>query len=130
MEAGRELDALVAKHVMEWEDISEQYPGCSPKWFVPDEKFARKRGGTRILELLCPAFSTDISAAWEVVEKLRTDHIFSLEGEEHEKHRRNLWTARFLYEATDGGEYGAFAASAPHAICLAALKAVGVEMGE
>jgi ABA sandwich protein len=63
-----------------------------------------------------PPFSTDIRAAFEVVDKLNQRQGFMLEylgaGE------KEPWRASF-------GEYTATGKAAAHAICLAALRAVG-----
>lgn len=48
--AGRELDALVAKRVMRWTWASEWYEKGIPDWL--------------------PHYSSEIAAAWEIVEKL------------------------------------------------------------
>lgn len=99
---GRELDALVAEKVMGWssEELDEDVGICVPR------------------------YSTDISAAWEVVEKL---------GEKFEQFDLQFgWnTGRFVCG------FGSFGTSrfestptefAPHAICLAALRAVGYDV--
>lgn len=67
-----------------------------------------------------PWYSTDIAAAWQVVEKLRP-RTFRLEFDtDYGINKRTGWTvcinAHCLVQ---------FAATAPRAICLAALKAVG-----
>jgi hypothetical protein len=62
-----------------------------------------------------PDYSTDIAAAWLVVERMRSAHKWDLE-----------------LVVTDEGTHArfkgarSFADAAPIAICLAALKAVGV----
>ena len=99
MEAGRELDTLVAEKVMGLNvDRSMMHNG--PSYFDP------------------PAYSTDIAAAWLVVEKLRETHDVELRG--YQPYEPNNWQvvvdSEFYTEGT-----------APHAICLAALKAVGAD---
>lgn len=64
--------------------------------------------------------STNIAHAWEVVEKLKTTHsidIWTYEGEEP-GYQVDItgWDIPYISE---------HAPTAPHAICLAALKAVG-----
>lgn len=126
MQAGRELDALVAEKVMGWKwcenDIgkeslqppSEEYAFLSPNHpvFWADEK-----GYTKIM----PHYSTNIADAWKVVEKMR----------------ENFWVQVDVGDIIlcSMGEYGfvcstiqAEAETAPLAICLAALKAMGVEV--
>lgn len=60
-------------------------------------------------------YSTDISAAWEVVERLDGTYEPTIE-----RHGPG-WTAWF-------DSASAWAETAPHAICLAALKACGVDI--
>lgn len=103
MKAGRELDALIAEKVMD----GKRCPNCTDG--LPECGFH-------------PHYSTDIAAAWEVVGKLKDSH------------------PRFMlmrYEMTFGArkfescfdtmpqQPGDLCDTAPHAICLAALKAVG-----
>lgn len=110
MEAGRELDALIAEKVMGLERC-----GCKCGLFLNEyhEPF------------LEPHYSTDIAAAWEVVEKLNSMGLgwFSLEqfGEKGQGQWRALiWT---------GGEeidncFFADARTVPLAICRVAYKIV------
>ena len=97
----REIDALVAKHVIGWDMVA----GC----------FAR--GGH-----LCPEYSTDIKAAWEVVKKLRLEDIY-MKMEEFSPG----WRVEFAY--SDENILGmANRTTAPMAICKAALKCKGIEV--
>jgi hypothetical protein len=73
-----------------------------------------------------PRYSTDIAAAWEVVEKLTADHEFRFQADYYGPF------VQFIRYAEDKNgdhpDYSSSADTAPHAICLAALKAVGVEV--
>lgn len=90
MKAGRELDALVAEKIFGW-----------------------SKSDLEINEDISH-FSTDIAAAWEVVERLRSrGYRFEVRSQP-----QGFW----VYF---GEEMSAEAPTAPHAICLAALKAVG-----
>ena len=109
MRAGRELDALVAEKVMG----------------------------------LAAPYSTDIAAAWLVVEHMHARLDPAAQGA-HQLltlmcvgHYRDCWAASFDFELTDDwheadriGAYpfAARAETAPLAICLAALRTVGVEV--
>lgn len=122
MKAGRELDALVAEKVM---GITRPEPLASPIDSLSDEAFARS---TRALLLEHPApYSTDIATAWTVVEKMREiDEGFTIMFDKEEKQWRAgaLWWRG--YEQAEWWEpRSAMSETAPHAICLAALKAVG-----
>ena len=100
MEAGRELDALVAEKVM---------------------------GAKVVFVENVPYYSTDIAAAWEVVNHLLCHgwdekYFFRLHYD-----NVDLWDASFYKESSsDGGgpDVWGTADTAPLAICLAALKAV------
>lgn len=108
LEAGRELDALVAEKVMGWTVALEDRGPC--RVWRPHENSAERSQPI-------PPYSTSIEAAWEVVEKMRQREFgFSL---------NDAWIAWFLAAPN---EYQADADTAPHAICLAALKAVGVDV--
>ena len=128
--AGRELDALVAEQVMGW-------TACDPAqesrpWECGDERPSVRTGmgippGESDRNEI-PHFSTDIAAAWEVVEKLDRD------GHTMEMDKRDAgWVVRFVDYSKDpilSMEITDTAPTAPLAICLAALKAVGYESKE
>ena len=94
MKPGRELDAMVSEKVM----------GC--KW----------------IDGWHP--STDIQAAWHVVEKLGSKSMVTIRT--GFKHPQGSTYHHTETTVTVGGEY-ASGISAPHAICLAALKAVEIK---
>jgi hypothetical protein len=106
---GRELDALVAEMVMGWSPVSGGWRTST--------------GQIRTWESVSgvPGFkpSTDIVAAWQVVERLREQGLLV-----------NVDTFANCYDAYVFNEAGeeiicfSAVATAPHAICLAALKAV------
>lgn len=116
MKPGRELDSLVAEKVMGWRKDSDgdwERPSkdAIDGWY-PDHLFP---------------YSTDIAAAWEVVEKLTAQFgddftIWSIWS------RENKIRARFNRGESRTYAAQADAPTAPHAICLAALKAVGHEI--
>ena len=109
---GRELDAVIAEKIMELEVVRNKKGGWSigeaNYWYTNDEP-----GG--VLSNPLPEYSTDIAAAWEVVEKLQKLNPL---------HIRSDITGRWFVSC---GPFNASASTAAHAICLAALKAVGVE---
>ena len=115
MEAGRELDALIAEKVMGWTLVGspeQQRQGCAQP---PDESPDSSRGHS------CPYYSTDIAAALEVVEK---DDGWGFNW------RLKRWAASSkpwtctAYRITDGRRFCVEAVTAPLAICLVALRAV------
>ena len=103
LEAGRKLDALVAEKVMGW--ISGNSATVTTtgdvKWFET------------------PAYSTSISAAWEVVEKFEDSEVFRNDDDNGPIE----WHCRLGYWKTGILGHG-IAPTAPLAICRAALKAV------
>lgn len=107
MESGRELDALVAEKVMGLKQILTP-GGIEVGWSI-----SSKIGASSL-----KPYSTDIAAAWKVVEKL------NLLDKNCLLHDEGKWSvcpfdgAATIYAGID-------AETAPHAICLAALKAVG-----
>ena len=72
-----------------------------------------------------PPYSTDIAAAWEVVEKLRATGEFCCIDVRHPIHEPI--ECAFYKVASDHKPLIGVGDTAPHAICLAALKAIGVE---
>ena len=109
IEAGRELDAMVAEQIMQLKlvgekdyDICYEIKRCGQNWYPS-----------------VPHYSTQISAAWEVVEKLLDWEFKLFGGERH----ADGWYAMFI------GNYGNWhsdinSVTPAHAICLAALAAV------
>lgn len=113
MKPGRKLDELIALKVMGMKKVD----------------FNLDRGTWDALT----NYSTDITAAWEVVEKLTEDSArgFQLHRimhcpklPEHPEGREQYYLAFFSLCDPQPAEY------APHAICLAALKAIGHEFNE
>lgn len=133
----REVDALIAEHIFDWSWHSvSDYLQCgfdevtkcstdrdgyflSPLTYIPNDEL--KKGWCTYIPQPVPHYSTDIAAAWEVVEKMDCRTI------EITKHA-NSYQCVFAYK-----EYGRFfyeleCDTAPMAICLAALKAKGINV--
>ena len=70
-----------------------------------------------------PNLSTDISAAWEVVKRM---------NESNHRLRLNQTIDGLLYSVWFDGirDSGAISSSAAEAICIAALRAVGIEIDD
>lgn len=127
MKPGRELDFEIAIKVMGWtrDNYGDwDYKG-SQAWRRNDygeHSFFHEEFNPGA-HPFPPHYSTSIEAAWEVVELLRSKEIFLvLDNCEFEQ----------AYEAEFTDFYETHRCStrsdtAPHAICLAALKAVGVK---
>ncbi len=127
-EAGRALDAEVAEKVMgipreewPWRCHAEGHDMDEQIWCYSCRKMYNE--GERIP----PCYSTDIAAAWLVVEAMQT---FNEDGY-HAVLKTpftlgNAYIAGFTPHGVTGWngapDFVGFATTAPHAICLAALK--------
>ena len=111
MNAGRELDALIAEKVMGLAGVRD-----GKSWLYGDNWTYHKKG----VLCLVPHYSTQIADAWQVVEKMK-EHG----ADEHNgitiMYDENRWYVEFPLPSWEYAE----APTAPLAICLAALKAVG-----
>ena len=136
MPAGRELDTLVAKKVMGW--VYREYWGQlvpseqldAPMWseWAQDETGDVCRHPINRLSNIpyrgdkpwIPEYSTEIDAAWKVVEKMQKDGFyFEL------SHDLCAWTA--IFQHADSGKVihvNTTKSNAPEEICRAALLAV------
>lgn len=118
----REIDALVAEKVMGWKPRDSE--------FVPwvDSE------GTGVSCL--PEFSYDVAEAWRVVEEVAEYDRLGFSIEHLCENSGEKWIAHFPTtsvpdcEEMDPDANEAEADTAPMAICLAALKAVGVRAQE
>lgn len=120
MNPGRELDALIAEKVMGWKNIKgELYwlAGLSDRGIAED----------------VPYYSTDIAAAWEVFEKIKTlknNLSIQISGTSDCPNLLSVVIRWYIYVADwENGDVMRFSVhesqlTAPHAICLAALKAI------
>lgn len=104
MKAGRELDALVAEKVMGW--------NCELRECHTRKVLHSEYGGP-------PHYSTDIADAWLVVEKIDQQVTVTKCADG--------WLVTIDDYFCHGG-VEIMAGTAPLAICLAALKAVGVDI--
>lgn len=125
MKAGRELDALVAEKVMGWVGVAERRQVLNLGETIVLKGLPRNDADA-LIEV--PLYSKRIDDAWRVVEHLTAGGFWlnSLEGKWEE-----MWRCSFGQRALEPG-YGqryhqGTAGTAPHAICLAALAAVGQE---
>lgn len=131
MKPGRELDALVAEKVMGWNRDHEKR---KLSYYYGDDLYAQDLI-TKLTDVEIPSYSTDIAAAWEVVERFQEEHglLMFLRANPNGTYEISLecngvcrddWkdAACEFYGSSSGLD------SAPHAICLAALKAVGAKI--
>jgi len=111
------LDALVAEQVMGWRKPNRPYQSWDKRPDLPGVMLCRQH------EL--PRFSSDIAAAWQVVEKLR--ERFSVEIRVDHSVARVRVFAGDRYDLLPGAVRDLAqveARTAPIAICLAALQTV------
>ena len=116
--AGRELDALVAEKVMGWIDVQKQPIANALGQHVMDDFVGKPSPGPAVM---VPRYSTMMTEAWKVAEKLRGDVQFVAVISGKGPQGVQPWICKvnregsFLEERAD---------TAAHAICLAALKGV------
>jgi len=132
----RERDALVAEQLMgyEWKEFkhngsgTEVYFSADKKSWLGPADFNPKpqRGyGFQVLGCSIPSYTTDIRAAWEVRDKVAT-LIFSKRQKFTEEVRKIISDEMESDEGIHHSEV--ILRVQPYHICLAALKAVGVEV--
>ena len=121
LEAGRELDALVAKKVMGL-FVIPTCDGFKGPFIAETPETSGLFGRPKFVEpFLLPGYSTSISAAWEVVEKLNIPWVWALSN------YHNEWEVELTRIDIDHQGVHAHASTAPLAICRAALKAMEVK---
>ena len=119
----RELDALVAEKVMGWTDIWTD--GDYFMAYPPHEQRIMQKMGVGYAERYpIPNYSSEISAAWEVVEKMRQEGL-TVTITTPPTGWKN-WDVRGWDDNNNDNRFIARADTAPRAICIAALHAKGV----
>ena len=145
MKPGRKLDALIAEKVMGLSEAVNAYKKYAILCQIVSEKEPRVMSSELIESVsLCmawtgysgipffPRYSEDIDAAWHVVEKLKTVDLSVYHLSRALKLNLSFigtgygWRAEFDLENDHAGDdqtmWWAEGLTAPHAICLAALK--------
>ena len=119
--AGRELDVRVAAEVMGW---TPRYVPEGSLLNAPESWGELDYWQTSSARVPCGwSPSTDIAAAWEVVEKMRADGwVMSLDHDCYGDGRSAGTDVKFWKHRV--AEHEAHAVTAPLAICLAALEAM------
>lgn len=111
----REINWFVAEKVMNWH-----------VWENEDGELMVTKGYGCYSR--CPSFSTNIADAWQVVEKMRLTTAFTLIDVCDEDYNTAYMAKFSTYDGNDLIDFTAYSETAQLAICLAALKAVGVDM--
>ena len=118
---GRELDALVAEKVMGY---ARKRDDCNTYW-VDADGFEPSHSHD---------YSTDIAAAWELLDTIsRREHLTtSYSVQFDDKSGKFLVIIQDWYRSSGmmkGSYPSEYTDTAPHAICLAALRACGMDIG-
>jgi hypothetical protein len=124
----REIDALIAKKVMGWTKVKTDDPKLGPNFVmaygVPPtyaEQIALQ--GTGEGRNHVPRYTTSMAAAWQVVEKLNCHIVLTVDPADIKPRYAVVYLeGRKLRNGDAQGE------TMPRAICLAALRRVGVEV--
>lgn len=114
----RERDAVVAERVMGWHPC---LGGCC--WLGED---GNRTAGRLQYQSFNP--TTSIAAAWQVVEK-HANGVWNwriIQNDSTEPYRQWFVEVRLGYSTSYDKAFPVWAATAPLAICIAALKAKGV----
>lgn len=125
MNAGRDLDALIAERVMRLEQVEATEDGMSEETLLPITDFTYLHSDGYLRGV--PKYSTDIAAAWEVVNEMdRRKFVLRLEAAAYDG---NSWTALFGFKSVDDDDFiyranSSRTETAPLAICNAALMAL------
>lgn len=120
--AGRELDALVAEKVMGWIEVRKQSIANAFGQHVMDDYVGQPSIGVT-QPVLVPRYSTMIQEAWKVADHLRNQSQFVAVLSGKGPQGVQPWICKIN---RDGGFLEERADTAPVAICLASLKAVGI----
>lgn len=131
MQAGRELDAMVAEKVMGWKRMrwcdwkQDERTSLTYSWHDVDGKMVKLAENSDDYEDPRPAWSpsTSIADAWEVVEKLSGREKLPMRVQIDNGYDKP-WVVTISSWKT-GQEWHGESESLPLAICRAALKAVG-----
>lgn len=127
MQAGRELDALVSAHVfglpvLSMDEQMQKWGGA-----IPNAVNCRVKNspGEREWDFeTCAHYSTDMNAAWQVVEKMREQGFYYVLTTDDDEKQHECFFA--LPDTHMDEVQTVMAEQASHAICLAALKAMEV----
>lgn len=114
MRASRELDLIIAEKLF---GLSVQYIGGGESTPVTA---AQVLANFQHIDSI-PCFSTDISAAWPIIDKFRRDGPYKLVIQAYAKDK--FWTIKAYHPDGYSKSCTTSAETMPLAICLAALKA-------
>lgn len=142
MKAGRALDALIAEHVFGWRLISKLdledlgYSVKTPLLLPPGILLSVPKDQFNFITSHIPRYSEDIAAAWEVLAKLAEKYeitFYNFKEDPANSNSKLLWKVQLrehYFTTAPGNGEDSIAESAPQAICLAALQAMGYKVKE
>jgi len=121
MEPGPEIDALIAEKMFGFRFEKEHYEG-SGTLFLWKTIWPNGREDIKYHKITKP-YSKLIGPAWEVVEKIDSNnHGVKKVEVNYEDYGYHAWFGAYHKDCI------CYAKTAPHAICLAALKSKGIEI--
>lgn len=118
----RDIDKLIAEKVFNWELMKDT--SMVKAGFLTYRRMSR----TLVMdwqEAIVPEFSIDISAAWQVIEWLEVRGIVSVSNADD--NGKGCVFIPYVFRGRGLKSVSASASCYPRAICLVALRAVGVE---
>jgi hypothetical protein len=118
---GRELDALIAEKIFR---VPNEFIAIG----IKNSELPPQSGPVQIIRFVLAHYSTDLADAWEVVEELqRWKFTLTWEADFGGGGQKSSMFATAIFDPVltkDRKTRLAKAETAPHAICLAALKAI------
>jgi hypothetical protein len=127
-QAGRELDAEIAEKVMGLDVIQItciDHRGAVPDIGSKSAPYKMSNGKMGVQATRIPGYSTDIAAAWQVAEKLGGYCYLWRDGGVAPLMFDGQWECKLRRDNDPDRRYYAVAPTAPLAICLAAIQAIG-----
>lgn len=111
MKPGKELDALIAEHVMGAKEVLAKPEGATYLFRKGDYLYEDP-----------PSYSTEIAQAWEVLA------VLAEKGWDYSVFNTEFEGIYCQFYTRERGYIESSAETAPLAICLAALKVVGIKL--
>lgn len=115
----RRRDQLIAEKIFGKE--------VSSGWAAGSLAIMKDSGSTKLPEETLPAYTTDMTAAWRVVEKMLEKVVFTCEVGDYASNESKYVVITFDRTPTQN-EVRTAATTMPEAICLAAFKAFGIKI--
>jgi len=113
LQAGRELDALIAEKAMKESEFPHRWIGANDKTciYCGHQEWEDEADKSCVI----PSYSSDIAAAWLVAEKIGAHDAVTITRQTNGCRLSKQWSASAFFEMAE-------AETAPLAICRLALK--------